>query len=323
MIVSLAAEAPILVNYQGYLTDEDGKALTGDQQITFLLYEKLTGGEAIWQETQTVTLENGLFNVLLGSIDSSLTIEHFSGERFLGIKIGTGTEMEPRMRLASVTHSLLATQAETAYRLNAPDNGPTDAVYVDTEGNVGIGNNDPQATLDVTGDIIANNNMIKVFEGSCENKTFFDITNLNGNVHKIYKIYFHGTLHTAETYLLVEPNGDAASGHFRSWQRYDGDASGSWNSATWGLLLGRSWIGECDLNAEFSMFCETGRGRFGQGKGMMWYKTDYRSLMLNAWGVWFNTTDNITFLRVSVKNQNGVATGTFSGKFIVYALDAK
>ena len=264
-----------------------------------------------------------MFNVLLGSAYSTLAIEHLAGERYLGIKIGEDDELEPRMLLASVTHSVMATQAEGAYTLDAPGNGPADVVYVDNNGNVGIGNKNPQAELDVSGNIIADNNMVKIFEGTCDRKTFFDIPNLNGNVHKIYKIYFHGTLHTAETYLLVEPNGDGAAGHFRSWERYDGDASGNWNHVTWGLLFGRSWVGECDLNTEFTMFCDAGRARFGQGKGMMWYKGDHRTLMLNAWGRWGNMTDNITFLRISVKNVNGVATGTFSGRFIVYAVNAR
>lgn len=318
-----SAQSPFLVNYQGYLTDANGKALTGDQQITFMLYEKSTGGEPVWQEVQTVIVENGLFNVLLGGADSTLSIEHFAGERFLGIKIGNEDEMEPRMRLASVTHSLLATQAESAYTLDSPDNGPADAVYVDNSGKVGIGKNDPQAELDVNGNIIADNNMVKIFEGTVDNKSSYDIVNLNGNAHKIYKIYFHGTLHTAETYLLVEANGEGVADKYRSWERYDGDAGGGWNFVTWGLLMGRSWLGECDLNAEFVMFCEAGRGRFGQGKGMMWYKGDHRSLMLDSWGRWGDTTANITSLRISVKNAAGVATGTFSGRFIIYALNAR
>jgi len=317
-----AAQSPILVNYQGYLTGANGQALTGNQEITFLLYETLEGGLDLWKETQTVTLENGLFNVLLGSADSTLAIEHLAGERFLGIQIGAEDELEPRMRLASVTHSVMATQAEGAYTLDAPGDGPADAVYVDNVGNVGIGKNNPQAELDVNGDIVSDNTMSKIFESTCSNVTFFDIPNLNGNLHKVYKIYFHGTLHTAETYLLVEPNGDGASGNFRSWHRYDGDAAG-WNYATWGLLIGRSWVGACDLNSEFTMFADAGRARFGQSKGMMWYTASNHTLMLNAWGRWSNTADNITFLRISVKNVSGVAAGTFSGRFIVYAVNAR
>ena len=192
MIVTLAAQSPILVNYQGYLTDADGQALTGDQEISFLLYEQLEGGVDLWNETQTVTLENGLFNVLLGSADSTLTIEHLSGERFLGIKIGEDDELEPRMRMASVSHSVTATHAEGAYTLDSPGNGPTDAVIVDDNGNVGIGTDNPQANLDVSGKVISDNMMIKVHEGYASNVKSYHIENLDGDTHKIYKIYFHG-----------------------------------------------------------------------------------------------------------------------------------
>ena len=56
LIVISAAQSPILVNYQGYLTDAEGQALSGEQQITFLLYEQLEGGVELWKETQTVTM---------------------------------------------------------------------------------------------------------------------------------------------------------------------------------------------------------------------------------------------------------------------------
>ena len=42
--------APALINCQGYLTDNAGKALNGSQKITFLLYDKSEDGEPLWSE---------------------------------------------------------------------------------------------------------------------------------------------------------------------------------------------------------------------------------------------------------------------------------
>jgi len=68
----------------------------------------------VWEEIHdSVMVSNGMFNVLLGSMNS-LGPQHFSGERYLEIKIGGEVEMEPRMRLTSVAYSLRAEQANRA-----------------------------------------------------------------------------------------------------------------------------------------------------------------------------------------------------------------
>ena len=323
ILVSIsAAQSPVLVNYQGYLTDADGKALSGNHQIIFLLYDRMDGGDPLWQETHTVTVDKGLFNVLLGSVDSTLGRTHFTGERFLAIKIGTDNEQKPRMRLASVTHSLLADQADGAYTLDAPNNGPEDVVFVAETGEVGIGKTDPQSAMDVNGDLLADNMMVKVFEESFANKSFFEIPNLNGNVHKVYKIYFQGTLHLADTYLLIGPNADETAGNYYSLLNHHGNADG-WNSFTVGYVIGRSWVGECLLSAEYTLFAEAGKGRFGTGHGIMWYNLSYHTLVYETFGRWADINTNINSLRFTVKNINGVPAGTFSGRIIVYATDIR
>lgn len=34
--------------------------------VTLALYDKATGGQPLWQETQTVEVKGGLFNIILG-----------------------------------------------------------------------------------------------------------------------------------------------------------------------------------------------------------------------------------------------------------------
>ena len=327
LIVISAAQSPILVNYQGYLTDAEGQALSGEQQITFLLYEQLEGGVELWKETQTVTMENGLFNVLLGNADSSLSISHLGGERYLGIKIGEDDELEPRMRLASVTHSVTATQAEGAYTLNAPNDGPANAVYVDENGNVGVGTTTPGSTLDVKGEMLADNMMIKIHEGVCTNVNAYTIKGLNGNLHKIYKLYFHGTMNDGETYLMIRPNSDDSAVNYQSWLRHIGNATGV-NGALFGLYLTRSWVSVNDVSGEVTLFCETSattkRQRFSHGQAFSVRNGyDGNSLAMYTAGRWKNNTDNITELKITQTNSAGLSIGTFSGRFIVYALRAR
>ena len=152
-IAVIAQESvPTMINYQGFLTDQNGTALNGSYVIWFRLYEDSTGFESIkWEEKHNaVFVENGLFNVLLGSIDT-LTARALAGERYLGIQVGTESEMTTRIRLASVAYSLRAEEANYAHNLSAPDNDPLEAVIVSNDGNVGVGESSPQAKLDVNG----------------------------------------------------------------------------------------------------------------------------------------------------------------------------
>jgi hypothetical protein len=124
------AQVPQLVNYQGKL-DSAGVPLNGTRDLTFKIYDVLTGGTAIWTETQTgATITNGVFNVILGSVSafSTATSPLFTGtgDRYIGITVGSGTEMTPRLRITSVAYSLRASQAD-----GVADNTITSAKIVD------------------------------------------------------------------------------------------------------------------------------------------------------------------------------------------------
>jgi len=60
--------APGTFNYQGLLLDSAGQpAPDDDYTITFAIYDLETGGTPLWDETQTVSVVAGLFNVRLGA----------------------------------------------------------------------------------------------------------------------------------------------------------------------------------------------------------------------------------------------------------------
>ena len=58
----------MLINYQGYLTDDSGTPLSGKQSVNFRLYSLETGGFFFWQEEQLVVITDGVFNVHLGAV---------------------------------------------------------------------------------------------------------------------------------------------------------------------------------------------------------------------------------------------------------------
>jgi hypothetical protein len=59
---------PQMINYQGILLDGDGKLVTGNRSVEFLLYDTEMEGIPLWSETQNVQVIEGLFTVLLGSV---------------------------------------------------------------------------------------------------------------------------------------------------------------------------------------------------------------------------------------------------------------
>ena len=101
----LYGQIPHTVSYQGVLTDANGNAVPdGNVSLTFRLFDLVSGGTALWQETQQVAVSKGVFNAILGS-SAPLNVP-FDKPYWLGITVGQGTELTPRVALAASPYSL-------------------------------------------------------------------------------------------------------------------------------------------------------------------------------------------------------------------------
>ncbi|HSL88035.1 MAG TPA: hypothetical protein VK870_01890 [Ignavibacteriaceae bacterium] len=99
-----AQSIPTIINYQGLLKDVSGVVVPdGDYNITFRLYDVATGGTGLWAETKLINVVEGIINTKLGSI-LPLTLP-FDKAYWLGITIGTGSELTPRVEFTSVPYS--------------------------------------------------------------------------------------------------------------------------------------------------------------------------------------------------------------------------
>ncbi len=99
------ADAPKLVNYQGYLTDSVGAPITGTRSMVFGLYNAASAGSLLWSETQaSVPVSNGIYQVNLGSV-TPLNLS-FDQQYYLGIAVGGDPEMTPRQPLTSAPYAL-------------------------------------------------------------------------------------------------------------------------------------------------------------------------------------------------------------------------
>lgn len=160
------AVIPQLVNYQGYLLDGDGKTLDGTHNITFRIYDGPQAGAAVLHEEAhaTVQVRNGYFSVLLGDQEGKpLPAGIFANkDRYVGITVAPNPEMTPRQRFASVAYAFTAANADlldgrdsssfspsNLNFLTASDGSPGQAVYVNANGQVGIGTTSPGQELNI------------------------------------------------------------------------------------------------------------------------------------------------------------------------------
>ncbi len=101
------AAIPQTISYQGILREAGGTIVPdGNYNLTFKLYAAAVGGAPLWTETQTLAVENGVFNAFLGSV-TALTLD-FSNQYHLGVAVGVAAELTPRIALASAPYSLNA-----------------------------------------------------------------------------------------------------------------------------------------------------------------------------------------------------------------------
>ncbi|TXD34144.1 hypothetical protein FRC98_19090 [Lujinxingia vulgaris] len=108
------ADTPALFPVQGYLTDADGAPIDGQVDMRFSIYQE--GDEtALWSEIVEVTVDQGAFTYYLGS-EQALSPDFFASapSMTLGIKVGTDSEMSPRMALGSVPYAARASSAAVA-----------------------------------------------------------------------------------------------------------------------------------------------------------------------------------------------------------------
>ncbi len=96
--------------YQGRLTSNEGTPITSTVAMTFNLYNVASGGSSLWSESwASVSVNSGLFSALLGSTNPiSPTLITENPSLWLGIKVGTDSEMTPRVQIGSVPFALQA-----------------------------------------------------------------------------------------------------------------------------------------------------------------------------------------------------------------------
>lgn len=93
---------PGVMSYQGKLNDRQGNPINGSRTVTITIYDAADGGNILWTDTQSLNILNGILNVELGSPANPISESTFvSNNTYLGIKVGSDSEMTPRQKITS------------------------------------------------------------------------------------------------------------------------------------------------------------------------------------------------------------------------------
>lgn len=105
------SQTPGEIGHQGILTDSLGNPIVeGTFQVTFSLYDQASGGTALWSEEQPVSVEEGLFTVLLGAVNP-IDLP-FDEPYWLDVKVD-GDELDPRLRFTASPYSRRAATVDS------------------------------------------------------------------------------------------------------------------------------------------------------------------------------------------------------------------
>ena len=123
------AAIPEIIGYEGRLTDQFGTPISSPTQFTFKIWDDATAagaGHTKSTSVETITPDsNGVFSTVIDVPD-----DVFDGtDRWLGVTIGTDTEMTPRIRVASAPYAYKALNGGGGGPINATDVIYDNAIY--------------------------------------------------------------------------------------------------------------------------------------------------------------------------------------------------
>ncbi len=111
--LSVSAQTSVQFPYQGQLTDNSGAPLSGSYDLNFAIYDVATGGTPLWNESHSaVSVVNGLFTVQLGSTVTLTSSLFDGGSRYLGVTVGSDSELSPRTRLGAAPYASRAASVD-------------------------------------------------------------------------------------------------------------------------------------------------------------------------------------------------------------------
>lgn len=133
-----AFAAPTTVSHQGRLLDATGAPLSGLTSVNFNLYDGPVAGTSLWDETQTIDLDNGFYAVGLGSVSTLDDGVFDGGDLWLSLTVD-GTLLPSRVPVRPSPYASRAGWAETADLATSVSGGTVDATSITVNGATIVG----------------------------------------------------------------------------------------------------------------------------------------------------------------------------------------
>jgi hypothetical protein len=105
---NVLAQAPRNISYQGMLLDDAKNPVTGVHTITVKLYDAPVEGILLHSESFTASVQNGVFNAILGSQVPFEPSLNFDKQYWIALSIDDGADMTPRTALTSIPYAIHA-----------------------------------------------------------------------------------------------------------------------------------------------------------------------------------------------------------------------
>lgn len=117
------AGVPLEINWQGFLK-ENGTAVNSNVSIQLRLYDQASGGTLLYEDSNTVSVVNGLYSTVIGdnTVSGALTNALTNAAVFVETVIN-GTPLTPREKLSASPYALFAANTDTTGVLYLGDAG--------------------------------------------------------------------------------------------------------------------------------------------------------------------------------------------------------
>lgn len=294
---SFAQSIPNVMNYQGKVMDVDGNPLEGQHSIVFSFYDAAQDGNYMWGEAHAnVDVQDGIFNVRLGTVNAFPDDLWETNGLYLAINVNNDGDMLPRSLLTSVP-----------FALNS-QNGEDDDWVIDGEnlirenGKVGIGTDDPSATLEVEGTIKSTNTGVLGTGVMTEGSLFGVYATASGN-----GIYTEGGIYGIWAKADLSKSATAVAGYF------DGK-------------VGIGTIAKAQLDVAGGQICVRGKSTLENGTSLeLAYSSTYNRGEIFAYDrsndVYKDLRIDGSFIRINGSSNTGnvsIGTSENDGKLHIY-----
>lgn len=131
VLPSIALAVPLQLAHHGQLLDAQGDPITGQESITFSLWDDLETGNEVWSEVVQVDIVNGHYSTLLNLGELGRDALKAEPSLWLEMEID-GETLEPRQPVAATPYALVADTAENV------DGGTVNAQSISVNNNTVI-----------------------------------------------------------------------------------------------------------------------------------------------------------------------------------------